>query len=68
MFAHLQKKTLKEMQSLVSTCAEDLGLAAELVAPRKELSAAMLGERDLRVFSGWRRKAVGEALLALVDR
>jgi len=63
-----QKKVLKEMQRLVSACAENLGLAAELVAPRKELSAAMLGERDLRVFSGWRRKAVGEALLALVDR
>ena len=62
------RKVLKEMQRIVSARAEELGLAAELVAPRKELSAAMQGERELRVFSGWRRKVVGETLLALVDR
>ena len=63
-----QKATLREMQRVVSARADDLGLATELVAPRKELAAAMLGDRDLRVFSGWRRAVVGETLLGLLDR
>ena len=62
-----QKATLREMQRVVSARADDLGLATELVAPRKELAAAMLGDRDLRVFSGWRRAVVGETLLGLLD-
>lgn len=62
-----QKKALREMQRLVSTRADELGLAAEVVAPRKELAAAMLGERRLRVFGGWRQQVVGEALLGLLD-
>ena len=62
-----QKAALKAMQRLVADRAAGLGLAAELVAPKKELSAAMLGGRDLRVFGGWRREIVGDALLELLD-
>lgn len=62
-----QKATLKSMQKLVSDIAGELGLATEVIAPKKELSAAMLGNRDLRIFRGWRREQVGRMLLDMLD-
>jgi ribonuclease D len=62
-----QKKRLKDMQKQVADCAESLGLSAEIVAPRKELANAILtGNRDSRVFSGWRRELIGDRLLQLL--
>ena len=62
-----QKKRLKTMQTAVATCARELGISPELVAPRRELSAAILtGTRDSRVFRGWRRELIGEQLLQLL--
>jgi ribonuclease D len=59
-----QKKLLKNMQSAVAECAGKLGISPELVAPRKELSAAVLsGTTDSRVFQGWRRELIGDELL-----
>lgn len=63
-----QKATLKAMQKRVSDVAAELGIAAEVLAPRKDLSAAMLGERDLRIFRGWRRDRFGDSLLELLQR
>jgi ribonuclease D len=62
-----QKRILKAMQKIVAECADDLSLSAEIIAPRKELSAAILNDNtDTRVFNGWRRDLVGERLLALL--
>jgi len=61
-----QKAMLKRMQQTVADCAKNLGLATELVAPKKELSAAMLGHTESRVFRGWRQEAIGSALLELM--
>ena len=62
-----QKKLLKTLQATVANCARELGISPELVAPRKELSAAILtGRTDSRVFRGWRRELVGEQLLQLL--
>ena len=62
-----QKRLLKSMQAIVAECADDLALSAEIIAPRKELSAAVLsGNTDSRVFTGWRRELIGEQLLALL--
>jgi ribonuclease D len=61
-----QKALQKEMQRRVSGCAEELGIATEIIAPKKELSAAVLGVRDSRVFRGWRKELVGSALLELL--
>lgn len=59
-----QKALVKKLQKLVAECAESLGLPAETVASKKELSAiAMSGVRESRVFSGWRRDLIGEDLL-----
>jgi ribonuclease D len=61
-----QKAVLTKMQERVSATAEELGLATELIAPRKELSAALLGDRDLRIFRGWRLERVGTELLEML--
>ena len=62
-----QKALLKEMQSRVAACADDLGVAAETVASKRELSAVIInGNRTSRLFSGWRAELIGEELLELV--
>jgi ribonuclease D len=62
-----QKSLLKEMQSQVADCAKDLDIAAETVASKRELSSVIItGNRDTRVFNGWRRELIGEQLLQLL--
>jgi ribonuclease D len=61
-----EKAVLTKMQEQVSATAEELGLATELIAPRKELSLALLGSRDLRIFRGWRLEHVGLKLLEML--
>jgi ribonuclease D len=62
-----QKKRLKTMQATVANRARELGISPELIAPRKELSAAILtGNTDTRVFRGWRGELIGEELLRLL--
>ena len=62
-----QKTILKEMQASVSACAEQLGIAAEIVAPKKELSESLYGDRNSRVFTGWRREIIGKTLLQMLE-
>ena len=62
----MEKKLLKPMQAAVAAAAQALGMQPEVVASRKELSAALHGQRNLRTFRGWRREAVGEKLLQLL--
>jgi ribonuclease D len=63
----VQKNLLKEMQAQVAECAKDLDLAAETVASKRELSSVIIsGNRETRVFTGWRRELIGERLLQLL--
>lgn len=62
-----EKAQLKAMQDEVARCATGLGVAQEVLAPRKDLSALVRGERDVRAVSGWRRTVVGERLLTMLD-
>ena len=62
-----QKATLKKMQQSVTACAQELGVSTEIVAPKKELSAAISGQTASRVFKGWRREIVGNDLLDLLQ-
>jgi ribonuclease D len=63
----VQKALLKEMQAQVAECANDLNLAAETVASKRELSSVIIsGDRETRVFTGWRRALIGERLLQLL--
>jgi len=62
-----QKSLLKSMQKKVAACAADLGLAAETVASKRDLTAVIIdGDRNSRVLTGWRRDLIGEQLLALL--
>lgn len=63
----VQKAALKSMQEHVAECADDLGVAAETVASKRDLSAVIFsGDRDSRVLTGWRKDLVGDRLLELL--
>jgi len=62
-----QKALLKAMQKQVADCAAGLGLAAETVASKRDLSAIIIGgDRKSKVLNGWRRELIGEDLLELL--
>ena len=62
-----QKALLNEMQAKVQACADELGIAAETVASKRELSAVIVaGSRKSRVFDGWRATLIGDELLGLL--
>jgi ribonuclease D len=62
-----QKAILKSVQKQVAECAADLGLAAETVASKRDLSAVIIsGDRTSKVLSGWRRSLVGDQLLKML--
>lgn len=62
-----QKAQLKKLQQVVAECASDLGIAAETVASKKELSAVIAEKsRASRVFGGWRYGVIGERLQQLL--
>lgn len=62
-----QKALLNSIQKHVAECAGDLGLAAETVASKRDLSAIIMGgDRQSKVLNGWRRELVGEKLLSLI--
>jgi ribonuclease D len=62
-----QKALLKSMQKLVAECAGDLGLVAEMVASKRDLSAIILGrDSESKILTGWRRSIIGDRLLALL--
>ena len=62
-----QKALLKQMQKKVAGRAEELGVAAETLASKRELSAVIItGNRQSRLFTGWRAAIIGEELLGLL--
>lgn len=62
-----QKALLKEMQARVAACAAELDIAAETLASKRELSAVIIGgNRESRLFSGWRAELIGDELLSLL--
>jgi len=62
-----QKSLLKKMQAVVAECANDLGIAAETIASKKELSGVIIGgNRESRVFNGWRKDLIGDQLATLL--
>ncbi len=55
---------VKQLGAIVQRVAGELGIAAEILATRGDLTALLRGERDLRPLGGWRLAVIGEALLA----
>ena len=61
-----QKSTLKSVQDRVATCAADIGIAAETIASKRDLSAIIInGDKNSKVLGGWRRELLGDQLLEL---
>lgn len=65
---------LKELKQLVEEKAEELGCAAEILAKKKDLQELLRSQNKegiyglTEVFSGWRKQAIGEALLAKLNK
>ncbi|MDZ7767777.1 MAG: HRDC domain-containing protein [Woeseiaceae bacterium] len=62
-----QKAAMKAMQKKVASRAKELDIAAEVIAPRRELAAALQGDFSGRVFRGWRRELIGDELREMAD-
>lgn len=62
-----QDSLVDALAALVRLRATAQGVAAASLAPRRELERLVLGERELEMLSGWKRDAVGDALLALLE-
>lgn len=62
-----ERAKLAPMQERTAAVAAELGIAPEVVAPRKELAAVIAGERDTRALRGWRRSLIGEDLLQIAE-
>jgi ribonuclease D len=60
------KNDVKRLSGLVRAAAENLGIAPEILATRKDVTGIMNGRENLRVLSGWRREAIGQTLLEAV--
>jgi len=55
------------LMAIVRLRAAANGLAAPTLAGRRELEALVTGSRELAVLRGWRRRMVGDDLVAAVD-
>ena len=56
---------IDRLAQLVDARAAELGVSAEILAPRGELKALAMGERGVAALAGWRREEIGEKLLRL---
>lgn len=59
-----QKAAMRRLQAALQGAAAALDISAEVLATRRDLTALVRGSRDAAPLRGWRREAVGEALLA----
>ncbi len=62
-----QRAVTDRLAKIVDRRAAELHLNAEILAPRGELKALAMGERDAHALRGWRLKEIGESLLAALD-
>ena len=61
-----ERARLKMMKARVADVAKKLGIATEVLAPKRDLSAALNGDQDSRLFNGWRDELLGDELRSLI--
>ncbi|MFQ5995988.1 MAG: ribonuclease D [Acidiferrobacterales bacterium] len=61
-----QSALRRHMVKLVETRGRELGITPALLATRKDIKALVLGETNGVLLTGWRRRVVGEKLLAML--
>jgi ribonuclease D len=62
-----QQPLLELLQALVHSISEQQAISPAALTNRRELERLILGERELPVLQGWRRTAVGQPLLDLLE-
>lgn len=62
-----QQPLLELLQALVHATSEQQAISPAALTNRRELERLILGERKLPVLEGWRRAAVGQPLLDLLE-
>nr|PZN81050.1 MAG: ribonuclease D [Pseudomonadota bacterium] len=55
---------VRKLGAIAQARAAELGVSPELLATRRDLEQLAEGRRDVSVLSGWRRRVLGEQLLA----
>jgi len=58
------KKHVQQLSGIVRDTANELGIAPELLATRRDITGILAGHEDARPLSGWRRAVIGDKLLA----
>jgi ribonuclease D len=61
-----QKALAERLGRVVDSRAAELGVSAEILAPRGELKALAMGQRDAHALTGWRREEIGMRLLEAI--
>jgi|HubBroStandDraft_1064217.scaffolds.fasta_scaffold00072_6 ribonuclease D len=61
-----QKAVIERLVKIVDGRAAELGISAEILAPRGEIKALAMGKRDSHALSGWRREEIGSRLLEAI--
>ena len=61
-----QQAATRRLQEALQALSSELGIGAEVLATRRELTAIVRGGRDLPCLRGWRHEVVGQRLLAAV--
>ncbi len=57
----------RRLTTLVQHCTQQYNMSASLLATRQDLDRLILGDRTSAVLHGWRRAAIGDALLAALE-
>ena len=61
------KKMIKRLMSETRETAERIGMDPGLLATRKDITALVMGSRDIPVLRGWREELLGQRLLDLAE-
>jgi ribonuclease D len=61
-----QRAVIERLGHIVDARAAQLGVSAEILAPRGEIKALALGRRDTHALVGWRRAEIGLRLLEAI--
>jgi ribonuclease D len=59
-----QKAVMERLARVVDARAQELGISAEILAPRGELKSLAMGAQGTQALTGWRRGEIGDRLLA----
>jgi len=58
------KKKIQKLSGIVRETAQELKIAPELLATRRDITGIVNGHEDSRVLKGWRKEVIGDRLLA----